>query len=81
MVRQLERLAPRFPREVVECIGALVEGDREGWGVLMGREAIRTILQLLSRVVLTMPGARLRSLSIGLGRGGYFEFGEVLRGR
>jgi len=40
----LAEVAVRRPREAVECLAALVEADREGWGILGWDEQARAIL-------------------------------------
>ncbi len=46
VLEQLARTAQSHPRESVECLRMIAEGDREGWKVYANRNHVRNILEL-----------------------------------
>lgn len=64
----------------VQILDRMVRGDREGWRILMWREAVTAIL----RQALSAGGdahAQAEAIVNYLGRRGYVEFGEILEER
>jgi hypothetical protein len=49
VVERLASLVEKMPGECVECLRHLIEGDREGWGVLGWRDHARTVLATVLR--------------------------------
>lgn len=79
VVERLSLLAVDMPRQVVECLRLMIEGDKEGWGILGWREYARTILT----TAIQSPNAEARQVSVDLvhrlGARGYFEFRDLLQ--
>jgi hypothetical protein len=78
IVERLSLLAANMPRQVVECLRLMIEGDKEGWGILGWREHARTIL----RAAIQDTDAEVRQAAVDLihrlGARGYFEFRDLL---
>lgn len=45
VVERLAALAPKYPRAAVECLGLMIEGDEEGYGVEMWKGAAQKLLR------------------------------------
>jgi hypothetical protein len=75
---RLAELADKMPREAVECLRHLIEGDKEGWAIYAWRENARLILSTALRI----GSDEVRQAATGvvhrLGARGYFEFGNLL---
>jgi hypothetical protein len=78
VVERLSLLAADMPRQDVECLRLIVEGDTEGWRVHSWREHARTILA--TAIQGTDAGARQAAVDLvhRLGARGYFEFRDLL---
>lgn len=49
VVERLAALAPRYPRMAVECLGLMIEGDEEGYGVEMWKNPAQELLRAALR--------------------------------
>lgn len=75
----LAELAPRFPKEVLHCLSAIIHSDKEGWEISGTQDEVRSIL----KVALSDSGERVRteatSTVYDLGARGFFSFHDLLR--
>lgn len=75
----LAELAPRFPKEVLHCLRAIIHSDREGWEISGTQDEVRSIL----KVALSDSGERVRTEATStvhdLGARGFFSFRDLLR--
>lgn len=78
VVERLAELSPSIPRNAVECLAMIVEGDKEGWGILGWREFAHRILAEAMNSADQAARAAAADLIHKLGSRGYFEFGELL---
>jgi len=78
VVERLAELSASMPRKSVECLGMMVAGDKEGWGVLGWREPARKILGEAMNSADEVARTAAADLIHRLGARGYFEFGELL---
>jgi hypothetical protein len=78
VAERLAMLATTFPRETVECLRLMIEGDQEGWHIHIWREHARTILTKALQA--TNIGAQQAAVDLihQLGSRGYFEFRDLL---
>ena len=67
-----------MPRQAIECVRLMIEGDKEGWGILGWREHARTILRTI--IQSANAGARQAAVDLvhRLGARGYREFRDLL---
>ena len=78
VVERLAELAGSMPAKAIECLALIVEGDKEGWGVLSWREHARTLLAtVIHSADITARGSAVE-LVHRLGRRGYPEFRDLL---
>jgi hypothetical protein len=75
---RLAALVDERPLEVVNCLSAMVEVEKEGWGLLGSKEEIRSILK--SVVSGANVAAREQAIAIinRLGERGYLEYRDLL---
>jgi hypothetical protein len=78
VVERLAELSPSIPRVTVECLAMIVEGDKEGWGVLGWRESAHKILQDAISSPDQDANTAAAKLIHKLGSRGYFEFRDLL---
>jgi hypothetical protein len=78
VVERLAELSASLPRTSVECLGMMVAGDKEGWGVLGWRESARKILGEAMNSADDFARTAAADVIHRLGARGYFEFGELL---
>jgi hypothetical protein len=78
VVERLSELAESMPAKAVECLALIVEGDKEGWGVLSWRDHARTLLAAVIRSADTTARGNAIELILRLGRRGYPEFRDLL---
>jgi hypothetical protein len=78
VVERLAELARHMPVKTVECLSMIVEGDKEGWGVLGWRDHARTILSVA--IGSGDPQAKNAAVVLinRLGSRGYFDFRDLL---
>jgi len=78
VAERLAELSPTHPREAVECLGRMVEGDRTGWGLLGWKSHAQAIL----RMEMEPPGAEVRQRAADItnecGRRGHVDFRTLL---
>jgi hypothetical protein len=77
VVERLAALAQDMPEETIQCLDALIRGDRDGWGIHGWREHARTILAIAHQDPKAMVVAD--SLINYLGSLGHFEFRDLLQ--
>ncbi len=79
VVEYLAALATTFPMLAVECLGIMVEGDKEGWGIRYWSNQARTILA----TAISNPSPETRrsaeALIHHLGVRGFWEFRDLLQ--
>jgi hypothetical protein len=65
-------------RQAVQCLALMLEGDKEGWGILGWSAFARKIL--IDATNSTDQTAKTSAVELvhRLGSRGYFEFGELL---
>jgi hypothetical protein len=78
VVERLAALAADMPRQAVQCLRLMVEGDTEGWRVHAWREHTRTILAAAIQNTDTQTRQVAVDLVHRLGACGYFEFRDLL---
>jgi hypothetical protein len=78
VIERLAELSQSIPRDTVECLAMIVEGDQEGWGILGWRESARNILQDAMNSPDRDANAAAAKLIHKLGSRGYFEFRDLL---
>lgn len=78
VLERLARSVQTHPRQSVECLTMIAEGDREGWELYVNRDHVRAILA----VALRHPAAADQAKRIihELGRRGFLEFRDLLVG-
>jgi hypothetical protein len=80
VVEKLAAIAEKRPLDAVECLGAMVEADREGWGIATWADDARTLLSW----ALQSSDASARTAAVKLvnrlGALGHRDFGSLLRG-
>jgi len=78
VVERLAELAKEMPAKAVECLSMIVEGDKEGWGVLGWQDHARTILS----AAMGSEDGQAKNAAIvlinKLGARGYFDFRDLL---
>jgi len=80
VVGRLASLSQNMPREAVQCLEALVKGDREDyWRIHGWREHIRTILATALREADPETRTAAENLVHYLGSRGHFQFRDLLR--
>lgn len=79
VVERLSLLAADMPRQAVGCLRLMIEGDKEGWGILGWREHARTILA--SAIQSTDAETRQAAVDLvhRLGARGHLEFRDLLQ--
>lgn len=77
VVERLAALVQRFPEEAVQCLEAVVRGDREGWSVYGWRDHGRMILAIALQDSKAKTAAE--DLIHYLGSRGYSEFRDLLQ--
>lgn len=78
VVERLAQIASSFPLTAVECLGYMVRGDEEGWGVQSWRDDVKAIL--VTALASADPKARKAAqiLTHELGARGHWHFRELL---
>jgi hypothetical protein len=76
VVERLAALAHGRSLETVQCLEAIVKGDRAGWAIYSWREEARTILAVALQDSKTRAAAE--NIIDYLGSRGYFEFRDLL---
>ncbi len=76
VLERLAETAQTHPRESVECLRMIAEGDREGWSIYASRDHVRTILEAGLRNPGTAEDAR-RVVNY-LGSRGFLDFRGLL---
>lgn len=79
VVERLASLSQNMPREAVQCLEALVKGDKEGWSIHGWREHMRTILGTALREADPETRIAAENLVHYLGSRGYFQFRDLLQ--
>jgi hypothetical protein len=80
VVERLAELAGSMPAKAIDCLALIVEGDKEGWGVLSWREHARILLaKVVNSPDMTARGSAIE-LVHRLGRRGYPEYRDLLPG-
>jgi hypothetical protein len=77
---RLAQIASSFPLATVECIGHMVRGDKEGWGVQMWTDSVKIILATALASADPEASEAARLLTHELGTRGYWQFRELLNG-
>lgn len=78
VVERLAEVSASMPKKSVECLGMIVAGDKEGWGILGWRESARKILGAAMNSADVAAKAAAAEQIHRLGARGYFEFRELL---
>lgn len=80
VVEKLAEMSPTVPLQSVRCLAMIVQGDKEGWGILGWRDFARKIL--IDAMNSAEQAAKDEAIQLihRLGSRGYFEFGELLSG-
>jgi hypothetical protein len=78
VVERLAILAKDKPRQAMECLRLMIEGDTEGWRVRSWREHVRTILATAIQNPDVETRQAAENLVHRLGARGYFEFRDLL---
>jgi hypothetical protein len=78
VVERLAALVNVMPKQAVQCLEAIVKGDREGWGIYGWQEHARTILTTALRSADSEAATSAENLIHYLGSKGYFEFRDLL---
>ena len=78
VVERLTELSRVMPAKTIVCLALIIEGDKNGWGVLGWREHARTILA--TAILSTDEAARQGAAKLvhRLGTRGHFEFRNLL---
>jgi hypothetical protein len=78
VVERLAELAGSMPAKAVKCLQLIIEGDKDGWGVLSWRDHARALLA--AAIHSTDQAARTTAVELiqHLGRRGYPEFRDLL---
>ena len=79
VIERLAEVASQWPAESVECLGLLVDGDKDGWHTRMWDPQTRDILS--SAFESSDPTGRQRAEDLvhRLGSLGYFQYRDLLR--
>lgn len=79
VAERLAALATDKPRQAVECLRLMVEGDKKDWGILGWHEHARAILTTARQG--SDPEAQQAAVDLvhRLGARGYFEFRDLLQ--
>jgi hypothetical protein len=78
VAERLAMLTTTIPRETVECLRLMIEGDQEGWHMHIWREHARTILTKALQGTNIEARQAAVDLIHRLGARGYFEFRDLL---
>jgi len=81
VVERLAGLAQTMPNEAVQCLEAIVRGDREGWGIHGWRDHARAILETAIQSSNAEAATAADNLIHDLGRRGHFEFRNLVQKR
>lgn len=79
VVERLAGLSQVMPREALQCLEALIKGDKENWRIHGWRVHIRTILATALREADLETRTAAENLVHYLGSRGYFQFRNLLR--
>lgn len=78
VMKRLVKIADKMPVDAVECLGMIVEGDKEGWRIQGWIEDARTLLL----TALKSPDEKAKQAAIDLihrmGARGYLQFRDLL---
>jgi hypothetical protein len=80
VAERLAVLAADMPRQAVECLSRMVEGDKEGLRILSWRQHARTILAKAIQSDNAEAQEAATTLVHRLGARGYLEFRDLLKG-
>jgi hypothetical protein len=75
---RLAEVASKYPSLAVECLGLMIEGDKEGWHIYHWRDHARKILETARQ---TGDAVRLKpadDIVNRLGARGFLEFRDLL---
>lgn len=78
VVQRLATLAPAHPRATVECLGLMVDGDREGWRIRYWGNLARNILAAARQSEYVAAQQSAVALINRLGARGFIEFQDLL---
>jgi hypothetical protein len=81
VVERLVELSEKMAAKTVECLSMIVEGDKDGWGILGWREHARSILSVATGSGDIQAQKAAANLIHRLGARGYFEFRDLLPAR
>lgn len=81
VVERLAAIAAEMPRQAVECLGLMIEGDTEARAIYAGREHARTILATAIQGTDSEAQRAAVDLVHRMGARGHLEFRDVLPGR
>jgi hypothetical protein len=79
VVEQLAELAASEPAKAVECLALIVEGDKNGWGVLSWLDHARNLLAKAIQSVDQSARSRAIDLVHLLGARGYSQFRDLVQ--
>ncbi len=78
VVEKLSELSVTMPLQAIRCLTMIIQGDKEGWGILGWRDSARKILtDALSSTDTAAKRAAIQLIH-KLGSRGYFEFGGLV---
>lgn len=78
VIEHLAALAPAYPRTTVECLGMMVDGDKEGWHISYWGNLLRTTLAAALRSDDITAQQSAAALINRLGSRGFLEFQDLL---
>jgi hypothetical protein len=78
VVERLAELAPAMPRQAVVCLAMVIEGDKEGWGILGWSDEARKVLSSALKSADENARADATALVHRLGALGHFDFRSLL---
>lgn len=78
VLEKLATLAEAMPKEAVQCISLMIEGDLEGWEITSWRQELRAILSTIIRDGDTIASHKATDVVHRLGAKGYLEFRDLL---
>jgi hypothetical protein len=78
VVERLAELAPAMPRQAVICLAMVIEGDKEGWGILGWSDEAHKVLSSALKSADENARADARNLVHRLGALGHFDFRGLL---
>jgi len=81
VVERLAQIATSFPLAAVECLGYMVRGDEEGWGLHMWRDSAKAILTTALASDSLEAREAAQALTHELGARGRWEYRDVLSER